>query len=153
MMIVGSLSPESQKFISYLSNGMRPRSVLANVAIAKALADTCQIPSAPVEDVDNFYNVNLKIGVATNLNALNELVVVNAETILDDVLKFYKVRYYTTFPKKTQLCVNPDTVVADFFGISRSISPAYLEAIKQNPVELCVIYNGTRSFLDESSSK
>ncbi len=146
---LSNLCNDAQRFVSYLAYGDRTRSLLTSLAIAKTLSNTASLPSTPVEEIESFYKANVLIPLRTKLSALNELVVVDCETILDYAQRFYKVRYHCAFPSRKVYCINSDTAVEDFMGLTLVMDSKAIEALRSNPIELTKLHNSLTDLFEE----
>lgn len=153
MALITKLDSDCQQFVTFMSTGMRPRSVLASIATAKAIAARLMVPSSPVEDITNYYDISFQIEVTALVSRINEVFITDVDTVLDYARRFYFVRYFCVNPKGNVFCVNPETVVQDFFGLTIAVDARAIEAMKQNPVELTKIYNGTTKLLEQLSAQ
>lgn len=153
MFNTAKLCSETQEFMTWLGVGERPRSLLASLAIAKALADVATLPSGPVESPEQFYTTTSMNPILSKLNLLNELALVDVDTIQEYILRFYKTRYNIVFPPERVFCVKPDSVLEDFMGISTAMDPAAVAAIQGNGTDLTRLYNGIRIFFIEVAAE
>lgn len=149
MYTISKLCPDTQQFLNYLSSGERTRARLTSIAIGKALSITMSLPSAPVENIQQFYKASVLIELNTKLSCLNELAVIDFETALDYAYRFYVVRYYAAYPKRTVFCNSKDTVLQDFLGASIALDQASAELLTTSPVELSKLHNGLVLFFEE----
>lgn len=146
---LSNLCNDAQRFVSYLAYGDRTRSLLTSLAIGKTLANTANLPSAPIEDIESFYKASIQIPLRTRLSALNELVVIDCDTVLDYARRFYLVRYHTAFPSRKVYCMVPETALEDFMGLTLALAPEAVQAIKANPVELTKLHNSLTDLFEE----
>ena len=146
---LSNLCADAQRFVSYLAYGDRTRSLLTSIAIAKTLSNVANLPSSPVEDIEAFYKANVLIPLRAKLSALNELVVVNCDVILDYARRFYMVRYCNAFPSRKVYCMNSDTALEDFMGLTIALDAGAIEAIRANPVELTKLHNSLTDLFEE----
>lgn len=151
MAINTALNKKSQDFVTYLSNGVRPRSKLTSLAVAKFLASRLLVPVGEVDELASYYSMSCSMQVKADLSKLNEVVPLDTDTILDYAERFFVVRYYAVNPKPQICCLNTDTVLQDFFGISYSVDQTTLDEIKTNPVELTKVYNDTYCLFQDLS--
>lgn len=114
MLTITKLSAETQEFLNFITSSNKCRTQLASIVIGKALASILSLPPTPVEDISNFYRVNLLINVQSRVSDLNELSVLDIDSVLDYVNKFYITRYYAAYPPKTIFCPSKDTAILDF---------------------------------------
>jgi hypothetical protein len=151
MLTITKLSAETQEFLNFIISGNRSRSQLASIVIGKALASTLNLPATPVDDIAEFYRLNVFIGLQTKVSDLNELSVIDVDAVLDYTARFYTTRYFAAYPKKTIFCPSQETAVLDFLGASYSLDQASMELIKASPLEVTKLYNGFVQFFDEAA--
>jgi hypothetical protein len=151
MFNTAKLCTETQEFMTWLGLGERPRSLLATLAIAKALADMATLPSGPVESPEQFYATTSLHPNQLNLNLLNELVVVDIDAIMEYIERFYKTRYNILFPSERIFCSRPETALQDFMGISTALDQNAVDAITSNSLDATRLYNGIRIFFKEAT--
>ena len=151
MLTITKLSAETQEFLNFILSGNRSRSQLASIVIGKALADAQALPSAPVDDIADFYRLNVFIGLQSKVSDLNELSVIDVDSVLDYTARFYTTRYFAAYPKKTIFCPSQETAILDFMGTSYALDQSSMELIKAAPLEVTKLYNGFVKFFDEAS--
>lgn len=149
MFAITKLSPKSQDFLSIMTQNNKSRSLLASIAVAKALTFDTSLPSAPVDDVLQYFRTQNLIQIESFVNDVNELMVLDVKTVLDLAFKFYQQRYMSAYPSARVFSFNKGTGVVDFFGISRSIDEATLKAIEEDPGTLAVYTNNFASMMEE----
>lgn len=81
----------------------------AGIAIAQAIADVLPLPSAPVEDLEEFYRNSQFETARQYINAFNENVTVSADEVVQNVRAFWCLRYNMTFPS-----INPIRLAGDY---------------------------------------
>lgn len=151
MLNITKLSAETQEFLNFITSGNRSRSQLTSLVIGKALASSLNLPSAPVDDIADFYRVNIFIGLQSKVSGLNELSVIDVDAVLDYTARFYTTRYFSAYPKKTIFCPSQETAVLDFLGVSYALDQNSMELVKSAPLEVTKLYNGFVKFFDEAA--
>lgn len=151
MLNITKLSAETQEFLNFITSGNRSRSQLTSLVIGKALASSLNLPSAPVDDIADFYRLNIFIGLQSKVSGLNELSVIDVDTVLDYTARFYTTRYFAAYPKKTIFCPSQETAVLDFLGASYALDQNSMELVKSAPLEVTKLYNGFVKFFDEAA--
>lgn len=149
MLAITKLSAETQEFLNFITSTNRCRLQLSSIVIGKALASTLNLPGSPVEDISSFYRMNMLINVQQKISELNELTIIDIDTVLDYVYKFYMTRYYAAYPPKTIFCPCADTAILSFLGASYALDQNSMELIKAVPLEVTKLYNGFVRFFDE----
>ena len=142
---------DNGNFVEWLSRGLRPRSLYASIAIAKAIADSLIIPSSEMGDVDIAYNSLCSIDAKSKLSPINEAVVLEVDVILEYIKRFWKVRYYTMFPKFPINGFNKETGLLSLFGLDYAIDIESVKAITDNFIEVAKIYNTIHLVVDSKS--
>lgn len=151
MLNITKLSAETQEFLNFITSGNRSRSQLTSLVIGKALASSLNLPSAPVDDIADFYRLNIFIGLQSKVSGLNELSVIDVDAVLDYTARFYTTRYFAAYPKKTIFCPSQETAVLDFLGASYALDQNSMELVKSAPLEVTKLYNGFVKFFDEAA--
>lgn len=149
MLTVTKLSADTQEFLNFLLSGNRSRSQLTSIIIGKALADVQALPSTPVDDIADFYRLNVYIGLQSKISDLNELSVIDVDAVIDYTARFYTTRYFAAYPKKTIFCPSQETAILDFLGVSFALDQSSMELIKSAPLEVTKLYNGFVKFFNE----
>jgi len=148
-----NLSKESDEFLNNLSMGLRPRSFVTTIAISKALADSCALPTSKVDDINAIFKVSEFIRVSNLLSSINERAFIDIENILVYTLKFYEFRYMIAYPRAKIYCLNKETAVTDFFGLNKILDEEAIDIIKNNSLEITNTYNSVVCILAELSAK
>ncbi len=152
MYIAAKFSPATSTFVSYLVNNGISRSKRVSLLIGKALADRLQMPSSEVENISTYFEGTLAKSVRAVLGGINEVVIIDIEAVMQYTETFFKARYTLLNPKKKTFCTDPETIITDFFGITRVVSKETLIEIKSiAPEELTAIYNGVSALFDDVS--
>lgn len=151
MFAITKLSPETQEFLNYIASGNRNRSRLTSIVIGRALANTLNLPSCAVEDLQAFYRTNVLIGVQSRVSELNELTLIDVDAVLDFTYRFFVFRYYAAYPKRTMFCHKPETAVSDFLGASFVLDEGTLAEIQAAPVDVTKLFNSFVQFFEELS--
>jgi hypothetical protein len=148
-----NLSKENDEFLNNLSMGLRPRSFVTSIAIGKALADSCALPTSKVDDIQAVYRVSEAIRISNILSTINERAFIDFETILVYTLKFYEFRYMIAHPRGKVYCLNKETAVTDFFGLNQILDEEAIDMIKNNSLEITDTYNSMVCILAELAAK
>jgi hypothetical protein len=146
---IQSLSARVQDDYNSIASSGNSRSPIMSIVIAKILADQENLPSSGVEDIRSYYNTTISIPVTQRLSKLNELLQLDIDTIQDNIYKFYCLRYSFMNPAKAVYCINSETVIEDFFGISTYLGQATLDILKKNPMLVTELYKRTSNLLNE----
>lgn len=147
MFLISQLNKDNQEHVSYLSNNGAGKSLLASIAIGKAIANTLFLPSSEVDSLEQQYRATWLIEVNRQVSALNELFLLNVEDVQLFVYKFYAMRYAVMVPRKMVFCTNPATVLEDFIGVSQNIDQATIAVMRASPIELMKVANAVTAIL------
>lgn len=145
--LVGKLSSGQQDELSYLNANGRNKSYLTSIAVGRILANRLPLPSSMVENFEHFYRTTYQIEVTRNISKINEILLLDVETVQTYVLKFFKLRYVLMNPANNVYCVNPETALQDFLGISQQLDSVTVQEIKSSPKELMKINNFINSIV------
>jgi hypothetical protein len=153
MSTLSLLGPNAVAFINRLASNNQGKTPLVSIALAKAISSTLFLPTSPVEVIDQHYRTVCSITAAQQVSAINELVIIDTTAVLHYIHCFYVARYFTAYPPDTLWCLNPDTVMQDFFGISQGVDETLLTVIKENPLKLTQYHNSAMALVKELQSK
>lgn len=145
--LVGKLTSGQQDELSYLNANGRNKSYLTSIAVGRILANRLPIPTGTVENFEHFYRTTYQIEVTRNISKINEVLLLDVETVQTYVLKFFKLRYVMMNPACNVYCVNPDTALQDFLGISQQLDSVTVQEIRSNPKELMKVNNFVNSLV------
>lgn len=129
------LSQQSQMYLGGIISNQTSRSKAISLVIARILASDLQLPEE-CADCGMFYNTQHRITVEQKLNRLNNLVILDVQTVLDYTKKFYQFRYESMYPSAHLLTVCKDTAILDFFKISKIFDCETLKVIQDNHVAI-----------------
>lgn len=149
---ISKLGKSSQDFVSTMTRNAKSRSMTASLALARVLANELGLPSSPVDSIQQYYQVQCRIGVEGKLCVINELMIVDCKLVLEMVEKLFRLRYSMAHPPATVFAFKADTAVEDFFGISREFDQATLQAVKLAPGELTAYVNEFTTMVRELSA-
>ena len=155
-------TPITRTWINYMSMANRGRDDACCLGIAKVLADYFPLPAGAVEDINAYFSANVQIPMTSKLSELNELLLIDNDTIVDLAKRLYVTRYNIAYPSRSILFLTKPTpesvgtVGLKFFGLDKAISPEIQSKIEKAPEELANTVNGFNRFLvelDEFKSK
>lgn len=149
MFAITKLSAQSQDFVSMMTQGAKSRTLQSSLALAKVLSTNLCVPSAPVDDIAQYFRTQCQIDVEATVNCVNEIMVVDVKTVMDFVGKFYRLRYCMAHPSCHVFAFSKETAVEDFFGITREFDVASLTAIKEAPSDLSAYVNHFKKMVEE----
>jgi hypothetical protein len=143
------LSKDTKDFFNWLNLSGKNRSIQVSMAIGKALARELPLPSAEIDNLEQYFRNTGAIQFNDLLNYLNEMSVVDVETVNMYAMNFFKIRYYMAYPKPSVVCLSPETAFINFMGISEGLDQTSIEAMREEPVLLMKTYNGVVRFFEE----
>lgn len=149
MAAFATFNEKTQEFLTYASNGVRSRSLLSSVAVARALSNRLPVSVGIQENLGEFYKNTCEFTVRSLLSKLNELISLDVDLILVYTEKFYQVRHYAVNPPECVYCSRAETAVTDFFGLSFGVSGDVVDQITGAPVEATKLYNGFQAMITE----
>lgn len=133
---ISKLSDMSRTFVATVKAG-----ACANIAAAKAVANSLGLPSGPVEDPEVHFR-EIHLGAARQLvSDLNEVVTINAREVMVLVQSFWKARYGVAYPERIQPLNMPETCYA-FFGYGMYVPGDALQEIEKGGNSLIRMLNG-----------
>jgi hypothetical protein len=147
------IDPNSIAFVNRLASNAQGRTPLTSIAIAKAISAILPLPSSPVEVIESYYRTVCSMTAIQLVSKINELVLVDASAITTYIGRFYTARYYAAHPPALLCCLNPNTVIQDFFSLQMGIDEAMLEIIKANPIKLTQYHNSAKDLVKELLAK
>jgi hypothetical protein len=149
MLSITNLTETSRNFILSLANSGNSRSKIVTMCLAKAIADQLPITTAQEGDIKSMYRNLFEIEVMKQISDINELCIIDTESIKLYVRAFYVWRYRIAFDPYVALCTNQDTAIVDFFGIKEALDVDAIDVLKNDPIGATKYYNGFMSFLRE----
>jgi len=149
MSYITKLSKASQDFISNLAMTGKSRSLETSLALARVLANSMSVPSTPVESPVIYFKTTYQISIEEQLSNINEIVVLDIQTILDYALKFFQFKYFTVHSDSHVLALNCETAIVDFFKISKVFDQEALKAIQENCSFITNAVNNFNRVIDE----
>lgn len=148
MVNLSSLPSQCQDIIVQLANNGTSRNIHTTIAISKAIADHIHLPTSKVTDAMHFYNNAIAMNVYAVISKINELVVIDCDSIKEYVCKMYLWRYRIAFdPPANILMADPETVIDDLFGFNLLFDKSMACQLKDNPSHVMRVYNRFRGVL------
>lgn len=147
------LTSESQSFLTQVVSSGRSRTAVAAVALARMLASSFTMPSAPVEDIEQEYRMNAALRTMTVVSTINEMAPVDTDLVLSLVRAFYSFRYSNAHPTNHVFSFREGQYIQDFFEISRHFSPEILKIIECEGGDLAFYANGFRNMIQDIEKK
>jgi hypothetical protein len=136
------LTEKSRNFILKVSP-----SKLASLALAKAIANTLQLPTFEVKNKNLHYIEKCSAQATMLLSEVNEMCVFNTRQLEETIKDFWLVRYSVAFPPKL---IAPNTnAVFSLLGIQGVLSKDCEEAIASAGPEIITLLNGFMLLLEE----
>lgn len=147
------LSSESQSFLSQIVSSGRSRTAVAAIALARMLASSFTMPSAPVEDIEQEYRMNAAIRTMKVVSIINEMAPVDTDLVTSLARAFYSYRYANAHPTCHVFSFREGQYLQDFFEVSRHFSPEILKVIECEGADLAFYANGFRAMISDIESK
>lgn len=148
-MLAIKLSTKSLDFLNELTISGKSRNIQTSLAMAYALAYNLELPSSKVDDITTYYKSFLELPINSQLNTINEVCVLDKQTIKDYVLNFFMLRYYTTQPSPQVMLLVKETAVLDLFKITSYIDEVALESVTADPLMFSKLVNNFVSIKKE----
>lgn len=144
MFNITKASSKSQAFIAELSQQNKSRSLPVSIALARLIAIKLPLPTAEVECINAFYNTQSAVQSHSLISQLNDIVILDVDTVKELVKRYYMYRYQQVYMQEHVL-LRSEHALVDFFKISKVFDDATLEAIGGNHV---LITECTTRFID-----
>lgn len=146
MFAITHLSSESKDFLQSigLSN-----TILVEAAVAKAIANRLQLPSAPVTDTGDFYVSTVLVQAREFVSQINELRVFDLQSLLNQVRTFWLCRYNILFPKSKIYLIAGCDADEHFFGFAPFLTKDLDTALNENVVMTIKLLNGFTQVFEE----
>lgn len=143
-MFTKSLDPELHRFINRLYSVGTSKSLITSVCIAKVYVQKLQLPLTPTGQLQTaeYFDMNLKIEADLFLSKINEIILIDKQTCLDLISRFYSYRAAVFFSTFSPLRVREDKGLIDFFCLDRFFDPVTLETIDKNGKITIELMNG-----------
>lgn len=138
------ISPLNAGFVNSNLTAGKSISILASVAVARALAYKLALPRDSKFDYRNYYKIESGhyMAVTALLSRLNEITVIDFDSIQRFIEALYEFRCRTAFPRENICCLYESSALADFFDFGCSIPSDMMTVIKSSPVQLSTLTNG-----------
>lgn len=140
---------DSRDFISLLSLNGKSRSLQVSIALGRVLSNNLPLPTGPVDSIVSYYNLQYRNEIEQQVSVINEVCLLNVNTVLDYCLKFYAYRYNCANPDDVIIAVNKETALVDFFKLSSIFDNEAIKTIVENPVEMTDLVNKFNKIRDE----
>ena len=141
-MLTSKLTAESLKFISNVNITVTSNKKVNSISAARAISSMLVVPMAKVENIRGYYNTSSRIDVEKMVSALNEVILLDVDDILDTVYKFYSFRYDTAQGVTPAVCFSPDCAIEGLFSISRYIDNETIKIFKEKVSDISINTNG-----------
>lgn len=147
-MNITNLTEKQRQFLTFLSSNNKSRTPEVSLSLGFAIATRLAIPSSPIEDLLLFFKTQHQISADSTIYAFNEITILDKESVLSYVQKFYQHRYNSIYPKQGMFALNKERGLIDFFGLSKTFSEVELSIISEDPVTLTDYINNFQSIID-----
>ena len=132
MFNITKASSKSQAFIAELAQSNKSRSVPVSIALSRLIAIRQPLPSAEVECINSFYNTQVAIVVHNVISQINDIVLLDVDTVKELSKRYYAYRYQQVYGQDHVL-LRCEHAIVDFFKISKVFDDATLQALAENP--------------------
>lgn len=141
MYSIAKLKPQTRNFLEQISVNANSQKLI-DFCIAKAVCDELPLPSAPVDNQEDYYSQFCAIVANQYVSDINEVRVIDTQLIREDIKRFWKMRYNIVFPRKRVYLITECDGDEHFFGFSQYMSKDLLEAIDKNVSNTVFVLNG-----------
>lgn len=138
---LSKLKPQTRSFLDQISTNATNQKLI-DFCIAKAICDELSIPSSPVNNQDDYYTQFCALVASQLISDVNEIRVMDIETIKQHIKRFWKIRYNIVFPRKRVFLITECDGDEHFFGFSQYMSKDFDEAIDNNVSNTVFTLNG-----------
>lgn len=128
---ITKLPQNTQTFIAGLSSMNKSRQLPVSIALARLIANHLPLPSAEVECIETLYNTQHAVEVQLQLGSLNELILIDIDTVNELIKKFYSFRYNNVY-SCDHLLLRRETAVLDFFKVTKYFDEVSIKCIDEN---------------------
>jgi hypothetical protein len=137
-MLTSKLTAESLKFISNVNITVTSNKKVNALSAARAISSMLVVPMAKVENIRGYYNTSSRIDVEKMVSALNEVILLDVEDVLDTVYKLYTYRYETAQGGLPPVCFASDCAIEGLFGISRYFDNETIKVLKEKTSDISI---------------
>lgn len=149
---VNQLQTQARDFVQELTVSFGARKKASTFALARVLAANFPMPSSQVDSIEDYYHTNVSRGVRGLLNSINEyLVRVDTDAVEKMTYMFYAAKYNCCF-EVGLINMTSNSPVADFFGLSRNLSPDILQVIVEEHASINRNLRGWRYVMQDIRS-
>ena len=149
MYALTKLSKDSQDFITNLTINNQSRSLVATLALARCLAYKAELPSSPIDDVESYYRSNCQITDTTMISKINELSILDIDSVIQYAKKFFMFRYSVVHDDCYAVALNKEYAIADYFKISKSIDRVAIDTICEQHIKVTQYTNSFYKLISE----
>lgn len=145
------LSADSQNFLNTVLSSGSNRSDIFELALGKALANELNLPSSKCEDIENYFNMNVKLFMLEKIDVLNEFCPICVDKVCEDAKRFYFIRYYNVYPN-SYLFINNQYPIACLFEMTKFFSNEAIDLIAKKASDFNIYFNRLNQLLCELNS-
>jgi hypothetical protein len=143
-----NLNKMQRDFVNSLASSGRSRNNQLSMAIAKAVADKQNMPSAPVDDLDTYYTSNVMLPASIVIAKINEVVIIDTANVERYARLFFKARYRMLHPAGYILnSADGSNVKMNFLGIGSILTHDMMSCLKEDFNRVVEVYNGMSSLI------
>jgi hypothetical protein len=143
-----NLSTNTQllRFINGLVAKGSAKSLAVSIALARTYADKLDMPSMTISQsgAPEYFNMNMKMDADNFFAKINEIVLIDRQTVIELTMKFYSYRVACFSGTILPIRIRASKGLVDFFGLDRYLDPQVLETIQMSGEEMVELMHGFR---------
>lgn len=147
MYSITKLSDSSKQFLQSVS--VLANNTLVEASVAKAIANRLQLPSAPVNDISDYYVCTILVQARVFVGQINELRVFDVQSLLNQVRTMWLCRYNILYPKSKIYFIADCDADEHFFGFAPFLTKQLDDAINADLVQTINCLNGFSQIFDD----
>lgn len=130
------LTKENADFIQSVLQKNTSRSKEVSLSIARILANQIKLPlpdqAYDKDNINEYYRLNYQISIENTISIINEICIIDVETVKDYVIRFLKFRYDNAYSTQVVSISVPGEELETFFKIKQYFDKDIVECIKSN---------------------
>lgn len=141
-------SKDMQTFLNSIALSGATKTLPFTIALSKVLSAKQALPSGQVDDLENYFNMTLKLTILDTISKFNELVIVDVDKVIELTKDFYLLRYDSLFPP-AMIIMNKDQPLAGFFSMRRRVANDVITCLCDEPQKVMLYHNDISKLLIE----
>lgn len=142
-----NLNNQNKDFINRVAFLFKPE--IRNIGLANAIAIGLVLPTSEVENPDEFYIDNCFTKAREDISIINEITVVDVETVLNLIKLFWKIRYNVLYQRERIYVNSQQTNAMDFFGLGMILPLNIYQVLADNSSACITASNGYTSIMKD----